>query len=325
MVVDESSGEKRKAADPVDVHSDDESPKATPVQNPSPAPSMTVEELVRYSIEQNEKNFRKVDKDMAKLQREGTETRRMAARAVTSAEETKQRVDRLEKRLAQLETQPPKPTNPNTATPANPSDGRTDWHELGGEEGDTIVLGGFRAHSTAEERKTELETILNLFPTDLTEQIATRIIPEPRTNIVLLKIHHSPKGTAETRRAMLAWCKQVRTMKFRRQTGTEPAREVYASPSKPFHMRQRDAKTYALFQTLKSMFPEEDQEHVAFEISTGRVFFHNHLIANRPRGTSVMQPCLPELQKHVKDITEEAINAKQLEIEKERERTRALQ
>ena len=109
MAVDQVARDKRKAETPVAVNSDDENPKATPVQNPNPVPSMSVEELVRYSIDQNEKHFSKLDKDMAKLQREGSQTRRMAARAVTSAEETKQRVDRLEKRLSQLETQPPKP------------------------------------------------------------------------------------------------------------------------------------------------------------------------------------------------------------------------
>ena len=98
---------------------------------------------------------------------------------------------------------------------------------------------------------------MRLFPQELTDQIATKIIPEPRTNVVLLKIHHSEKGTPETRRNMIAWCKQVRNMKFKRQVRGEEPRDIYATPSKPFHMRQRDAKTYALFQTIKSLFPEE--------------------------------------------------------------------
>ena len=327
MLVDETGRDKRKAENlPVPVDSDDEAPKATPAQNPNPTEAMTMEQLLRFSIDQNEKHFSKLDRDINKLQREGSETRRMAARAVTSAEDTKVRVDKIEKRLAQLESQPPKPAHaPPTTNPTQPSSGRTDWQELGGEEGDTIVLGGFRAHSTAEERRNELDQILLMLPEDLTTQIATRIIPEPRTNVVLLKIHHSAQGTAETRRAMLAWCKKVRGLKLQRTVETEPPRDIYASPSKPFHMRQRDAKTYSLFQTLKSMFPEDQQEHVSFEISTGRVFFHNHLIANRPRGADQMQPCLPELQKHIPTATSDTINAKQLEVEKERERIRGLQ
>ena len=51
----------------------------------------------------------------------------------------------------------------------------------------------------------------------------------------------------------------------------------------------------------------------------------NHLIANHPRGTNLMQPCLPELQKPIPHASLEAINEKQLEVEKERERTRNLQ
>ena len=328
MLVDQAEREKRKAeTTPVAVESDDDDAlQGTPLQNPNPPAAMTVEQLLRYSIDQNEKHFKKLDRDMSKLQREGSETRKMAARAVTSAEDTKNRVDRIEKRLTQLETQTrnPAPVPKKDTSPSRPQ-GRTDWQELGGEDGDTLVLGGFRAHSTADERRTELDDILALFPPDLTDKTATRIIPEPRTNVVLLKVHHSDQGTAETRRNMLAWCKQVRALKLKRQVNDEPAREIYASPSKPFHMRQRDAKTFSLFQTLKALFQEDQQEHVTFEIGTGRVFYHNYLIANRPRGTSTMQPCLPELQKHIPDLTQQKIDAKQLEVEKERERSRAEQ
>ena len=87
-------------------------------------------------------------------------------------------------------------------------------------------------------------------------------------------------------------------------------------------MRQRDAKTYSLHQTLKDLFPEAQHEHVALEIGTGRVFFHRNLIASRPRGSTEMKPHISELQKHLPDITPEKIQAKQIEVEKERERAR---
>ena len=60
---------------------------------------MSLDDLVRvFSITQNEKNFRKFDKDLSKLQRERTETRKMAARAVTTGKETKTRVDTTDKK-----------------------------------------------------------------------------------------------------------------------------------------------------------------------------------------------------------------------------------
>ena len=95
--------------------------------------------------------------------------------------------------LTQLEAKVAQPT-PNSAhgtgtAPSNPNpQTRSDWSELGGEQGDTLVLGGFRAHSTSEERREELQKIMTLLPEDLASQISSNIIPEPRTNIVLLKI-----------------------------------------------------------------------------------------------------------------------------------------
>ena len=330
MLVDESGRDKRKAStqnDPIDVDKADEIPsKASPIQVENPTAAMTLDELVRFSITQNEKNFGKLDRDLGKLQREGAETRKMAARAVTTTEETKQRVDGIEKRLAKLEDKVANPSLPpglaGRPNPTTETVGCNDWNELGGELGDTLVLGGFRAHATAEERREELEEILKILPEALVSQIATRIIPEPRTNIVLLKIHPSPQGPTETRRAMLAWCKEVRANKYQRKIGDEPTREIYATPSKPWAMRQRDAKTHSLHQTIKSLFPEDKQDDIQLEIGTGRVFYQRTMLAHRPRGTTEMQPILENLQKHIPDITTDKIRAKQLEVEKERERTR---
>ena len=327
MLVDEGPREKRKAQtqkDLIDV--DDETASAIPVAPDNPPATMTLDELVRFSITQNEKNFQKMDREMGKLQRDGAETRRMAARAVTTTEETKQRVDGIEQRLAKLEDKVANPTpsalRPQSQTTPKEDTARNGWNELGGETGDTIVLGGFRAHSTAEERREELEEILKVLPEALVQQIATRIIPEPRTNIVLLKIHPSPQGIQDTRRKMLAWCKEVRANKYQRKIDDEPTREIYASPSKPFAMRQRDAQTHSLHQTLKNLFPPDQQDQVALEISTGRVFFQRSLIASRPRGSYDMQPNLDTLKKHLPDITMDAIKTKQAEVEKERERIR---
>ena len=131
MNVDESHPQKRKAGIPVPSDSEEDGPVGTPVNNPNPTAAMSVEDLVRFSIAQNEKHFNKLDQDISKLQREGSETRRMAARAVTSAEKTKGRVDKIEKRLAQLETQQLK-TPPSHAPAPSPAQNRTDWNELGG-------------------------------------------------------------------------------------------------------------------------------------------------------------------------------------------------
>ena len=99
MNVDETAREKRKADPPVPIDSDDDLAIQGTAETPqNPPPAMSLDELVRFSITQNEKNFKKLDRDLTKVQKEGAETRRMAARAVTSVEETKTRVDAMEKR-----------------------------------------------------------------------------------------------------------------------------------------------------------------------------------------------------------------------------------
>ena len=313
------TGEKRKATGQEDI-------EGTPAEQENPLPQMSLDDLVRYSITQNDKRFNKLDRDMDKIQKEGADTKRMAARAVTSAEEAKTRVDQMEKRLAALETKVANPTfpTPGQQVPqSRESQGRSDWRELGGEQGDTVVLGGFRENSTADDRRTELEEILRVFPEELSSKISTRIIPETRTNIVLLKLTQSPEGPVETRRAMMAWCKRVKEMKCLRKIGDEEARVVSAWASKPFHVRQRDARTYCLYETLKSLFPEPQRDDVTLEISTGRTFYQHTAIANRPRGTTEMHPILTALQKFIPDLTSEQIKQKQAEVEKERERARA--
>ena len=323
MVVDLESREKRKAEIPVPSDSDDDALHATPAENPNPTAAMSVEDLVRYSIQQNEKHFHKLDKDMSKLQREGSETRKMAARAVTTAEDTRQKVDKLERRLNALEAKankPPEYGHTNTASTGQTQ--RSEWQELGGEEGDTIVLGGFRKNSTADERRAELAEVEALLADDVKSQIADKIIPATRTEIVLLKIVHSDKGPDETRRNNLALCAKIKAANIKRRTGDEPERTIYAGASKPFHIRQHNAQTYVLYEALKSFFPEPDQEHVTMEARTGRVFFHNHPIATRPRGTQTTSPCLAELQKHVPGITMDMITAKRQEVDTERDRLR---
>ena len=323
MIVDLEAREKRKAEIPVPSDSEDDTLQATPAENPNPTAAMSVEDLVRYSIQQNEKHFHKLDKDMSKLQREGSETRKMAARAVTTAEDTRQKVDKLERRLNALEakaTAPPErlPTH-QAITGQQP---KSEWQELGGEEGDTIVMGGFRKNSTADERRAELTEVLAQLPEEITSQLVDKIIPATRTEIVLLKIAHSDKGPDETCRQNLALCTKIKEANLKRRTGDEPERTIYAGASKPFHIRQRNAQTFVLYEALKSFFPESSQEHVTLETRTGRIFFHNHPIATRPRNTQTTTPCIAELQKHVPGITSELITAKRQEIVADRERLR---
>ena len=77
MEIEHMGREKRKA-DTQPINVDDENSKAEPHASPRELPTMSVEQLVRYSIEQNEKNFSKLDRDITHLQKEGAETRRMA-------------------------------------------------------------------------------------------------------------------------------------------------------------------------------------------------------------------------------------------------------
>ena len=215
-----------------------------------PNPQMSLDELVRLSIFENTRRFdtlqadntrrfRALQAESGKRQKEGTETRKMAAKAVVTAEETKNRMDTTERRSIALDKGNSIGRIQVADTP------QSDRSQVGRPEGDTAVLVGFRGHPTREECETELNEIMELLPAELQQQMAKKIIPALRGKTILIKTHPSPEGINETRRTLIEWCKQLKVCKIQRTTEGEGAREFYAMASQPYETRQQSLPSRA--------------------------------------------------------------------------------
>ena len=70
---------------------------------------------------------------------------------------------------------------------------RKDFDLLGGEEGDTLVIGGFRNWADKTEREAEWELLKPRLPEELRDSISETIIPNSQCQIIILKIQRNPK------------------------------------------------------------------------------------------------------------------------------------
>ena len=97
-----------------------------------------------------------IKREMGELQRDAQEAKTLSAKAVTIATETKGSLTTLEQRVAALEAG--SPGRPEARSPNPPSHKATsarDFDQLRGEEGDTVIIGGFRNWADREERQEE--------------------------------------------------------------------------------------------------------------------------------------------------------------------------
>ena len=236
---------------------------------------------------ENRENFSSLSKEIASTKREAQEGKLLAAKATTMAKETQDRLETLEKRVTQLETNPGKALSPPPGLQARASygEGGRDWDQLGGENGDTAIIGGFRPFADKDEKQTEWDEIRGKMPEELKLQMADEIVPRSLGSIVIVKIR--TQGTpADTRRAMLKWTQDFKKEKLEIQTAgeTEP-RVFYAAPSKPFAMRQRNALLSNTMEALKMMGGPDAQDKLRMDIPSGRILYDRTVLVERARST----------------------------------------
>ena len=143
--------------------------------------------------QENRANFSKLEREMASTKREIQETKEMAAKATTMDKETQESMTALEKRVAKLEqgggnqNSRTRPTGPHGfhGLPGLSSHAPRDWDQLGGDDGDTAVVGGFRTFASKEERKREWDEISAQMPQELTDRSPPQLfqIPPPKPSL----------------------------------------------------------------------------------------------------------------------------------------------
>ena len=290
-----------------------EMPEAEPVREHPPRRELTLQDIMdtmNKGFARQEIGMTSMRREMGELQRETGEARGLAAKAVTIADETKESLTALEKRVAAIEAgslpnpQPEKARAPTSHKGAAPRD----FDLLGGDDGDTLIIGGFRNWADREERKTEWDLIEPKLSQPLREAISEVIIPNSQCQIIILKIHQDPRGPKETRKKMFEWGKKFRDMALAHQASDETSqRTYYAQPSKPFEMRQRNAKTMGMLDGLKALLGAERAEKLKPDLSNGRIFFERLLLAERAQGSDTPSPRMTAVNQILPDITREKV------------------
>ena len=282
---------------------------------------------LQRSMAQNEAGFSKLDKEMTATKHEAREGKELAAKATTIANETKMKLEALERRVESLERNPggvgektgPAQTRPQAPRAQNPQ--KRDRDYLGGDEGNTIVIGGFRNHADRDERRGEWEAILPKLTTELKEQIVETIVPPARSSIILVKTTKHA-NTEETRSKMLTWTQDFKALKLETKLeGEDRTRTLYATPSKPFSMRQRDAKFSQALEGLK-IAAGDQKEHLNAEISRGKIFFDRIPLIERDPLTEEPIFHMNRISDKIPGLTRETLDEKILEAKRIRETER---
>ena len=219
-------------------------------------------------------NMTTIKRDMGELQRDTQEAKTLSAKAVTIATETKESLTTLEQRVAALEAGHPKRSEGHPQPSFHEGGSVRDFDSLGGEDGDTVIIGGFRNWADREERQEEWSAIHARLPPPLREAISEVIVPTSQCQIVIVKVQRDPKGAKETRIQMLDWGKKFRGLDLKYQSADDPSPRTYnAQPSKPFEMRQRNARNMGILDGFKTLLGPDKAVKLRPDLSNGRIFF----------------------------------------------------
>ena len=261
----------RKPSDQYEDAEDEEVPTelADPVRPQRPLTLEDIMSNLTRGFSDCQTNMTAIRRDLGTVGREAREAKEMAAKATTIAHETKEAMTTLEQRVARLEASPGKPQTDPAYRTAAPKGGmpKRDWDYLGGDDGDTLIVGGFRAWADKEEKQQEWTSLQDRLPSELRDAIADTIVPASQGSIVICKIHKA-QDPKTTRTSMLEWCKKFREMKLQYRADDETsARTYYAQPSKPYEMRQRNAKTSGMLDGFKLMVGEARAPKLRMDLS----------------------------------------------------------
>ena len=277
---------------------------------------------VNSGVAENRSNFTTLRADVGAARREAQEAKNMAAKATTLAHETQETVGDLAKRVALLEKGGGPKSSAQTFSSGGDNHPKRDWDYLGGDDRDTVIIGGFRPLASREERTREWDELKGGLPEDMAAEIVTTIIPASPGPIIILHLRKeaSPK---DTRVKMLDWTAKFKKLALTKQgEGETTPRPMYAGPSKPFAMRQRNAKTMALLDGLKLAMGEERGAMLRADLAKGRIIYDQRILAERRGDEPMPTPDMDAIHKVLPELTEDALKEKVAEAIEARDKKR---
>ena len=290
-----------------EMKSEEEIPEPPGLESPASS-KMTLEQLMELSMQRNDEHFARLDSQLGAVKKDAEVTKSLAAKAVTIADQTNVKVNQLERRVLNLEEggsyadpwakargggrEPPSSSGaPSTSASSHESSPwqmladraqghpTSSWQSLGGPMGNTLIVGGLKSFSSKAEKEEQWRQIQARLDSKLKEQVSETIYPGSRGQTIILRLKSVKKSIDDDRRAPLDWVKEFRKADIRLRDPEESEdRVIYASASKPFPQRVRDAKIAAWGAAMKSLLSEENAKEITAEMSTARIFWKRILL-----------------------------------------------
>ena len=225
-------------------------------------------------------------RDLSKLRGEQEKTKEMAAKALTTTTETQQDLKDLAKRVTALEMGHPPGLGKGKGAQAGGGKGSfrttpTGYDTLGGEQGNEVIMGKITKWASKDDRDKIWQKIRDKLPADLSEAVESVSAPGLRQRFILLTLKCHPQGTAKTREDMLAFCRKVKQANLQYEDDDGNVQDIFATPSKPFEQRQKDAAATVKADALKKLLGEPRSTQLEFEIGKERAFLGSDLLTER--------------------------------------------
>ena len=225
-------------------------------------------------------------RDLSKLRGEQEETKEMAAKALTTTTETQQDLKDLAKRVTALEMGPPPGLGKGKGAQGTGGKGNfrttpTGYETLGGELGNEVIVGKITKWASKEDREQIWKKIQAKLPQELSEAVESMTAPGLRQRFILLHLKCHPQGTGKTREDMLNFCRQIKQANLQYEDEDGAMQDIFATPSKPYEQRQKDAAATVKADALKKLLGEPRSLQLEFEIGKGRAFLGTDLLTER--------------------------------------------
>ena len=325
------------AVDDQEMKSEEEMPEPPGLKRKATESSvsskMTLEQLMELSMRKNDEHFARLDTQLGAVKKEAEVTKSLAAKAVTIADQTNVKVNQLERRVLNLEEgggasadpwakarsrRTPSSSAPSTSASSHETSPwqsladraqahpTSSWQSLGGPMGNTLIVGGLKSFSSKSEKEEQWTQILARLESRLKDQISETIYPGSRGQTIIIRLKSVNKSIDDDRRALLDWVKEFRKAEIRLRDPEESEdRLIYASASKPFQQRVRDAKIAAWGATMKGLLPEDKAKEVTAEMSTARIFWKRILLMQGREDASDYEFREVVVQQHFPAVTGE--------------------
>ena len=310
---------------------------------------MDIQGMFQMLMEQGKTNQQKLleqgaahQQQLAALRKDQTEIKDIASKALVQADSVKEDLTALSARVAALErggndasasssasSSGARSGDPRSLMRGSPYMQGSRWEQLGGPDGNLLVVGGFPLWSRPEKMR-ELFTgeVLPKLSPEARNAIdaATLRLPGVRGHVLQVEINKLETVRA-TRKLLMDIVKETRAKPIEIQALNSTA-VIWLAASKPAEHRAQDREVTTALMTIKRLFgipKDEKNPELDVDYSKGRVFYKDRLVVHRVFGENTPQFRIEALQQLDAQITMARINDLKKEILREKEEKQSTQ